>query len=147
MSISKQKEENLLRCLADIYDAVRMAQAVKGNSYIIGKVMKVCENIFAELDGCRSSMDSSYGELLDRMELSVEQVDFADILTGIEKMETLISMETISKVAFMPYKASMWDSLESIWMAADKDKRCETAVVPLTYYELGSDGKPVRKVN
>ena len=147
MSISKQKEENLLRCLADIYDAVRMAQAVKGNSYIIGKVMKVCENIFAELDGCRSSMDSSYGELLDRMELSVKKTDFADILTGIEKMKTLISMETISKVAFMPYKASMWDSLESIWMAADKDKRCETAVVPITYYELGSDGKPVRKVN
>lgn len=33
MSISKQKEEKLLRCLADISDAARMARNVNGQLY------------------------------------------------------------------------------------------------------------------
>lgn len=148
MSINKQKEEKLLRCLADISDAARMARNVNGNSYIIGKVMKVCENrleILVTYGNCIENDD--YGRLLDGIESAVEKADFAVALDEIEKLKRVISSESVFKVAFMPYKASMWDSLESIWMAADKDKRCEAAVVPITYYELGSDGKPVRKVN
>lgn len=45
------------------------------------------------------------------------------------------------KIAFFPYKYSMWDSLESIWKAASKDKRCECQVVPIPYYDKGEDGK------
>ncbi|RKD35263.1 NHL repeat-containing protein [Lacrimispora algidixylanolytica] len=41
-------------------------------------------------------------------------------------------------VVFLPYKASMWDSLESIWLAAKEDKRCECYVVPIPYYEFDS---------
>ena len=37
-------------------------------------------------------------------------------------------------VVFLPYKASMWDSLESIWLAAQKDKEhCNTYVIPIPY--------------
>ena len=32
-------------------------------------------------------------------------------------------------------------------MAADKDERCEALVVPITYYELDNDQKPIKKVN
>ena len=42
-------------------------------------------------------------------------------------------------VVFLPYKASMWDSLESIWRAADADPSCETHVVPIPYYERNPD--------
>lgn len=45
------------------------------------------------------------------------------------------------KIAFFPYKYSMWDSLESIWKAASKDERCECQVVPVPYYNKGTDGK------
>ena len=34
----------------------------------------------------------------------------------------------------------MWDSLESIWMAADADKNCDTYVVPIPYYDRNPDG-------
>lgn len=40
------------------------------------------------------------------------------------------------KIVFFPYKASMWDSLESIWKACKKDERCECTVVPVPYYKL-----------
>lgn len=39
------------------------------------------------------------------------------------------------RVAFLPYKAAMWDSLESIWRCFAADERCETSVVPIPYFE------------
>lgn len=38
-------------------------------------------------------------------------------------------------VLFMPYKAEMWDSMESIWLACREDPACECRVMPLPYYE------------
>ena len=40
-------------------------------------------------------------------------------------------------MVFLPYKASMWDSLESIWQAASADKEhCEAIVMPIPYCDL-----------
>lgn len=44
------------------------------------------------------------------------------------------------EVVFLPYKASMWDSLESVWKAADKDENCNTYVIPIPYYDKDPDG-------
>lgn len=49
-------------------------------------------------------------------------------------------IKTRPEIVFMPYKASMWDSLESIWMAADADSDCDAYVVPIPYYDRNSDG-------
>ncbi|MBP0983218.1 MAG: hypothetical protein J6A19_05770 [Oscillospiraceae bacterium] len=51
------------------------------------------------------------------------------------KNEIKIKLE----IVFMPYKTSMWDSLESIWRAADADPDCEAYVVPIPYYERNPD--------
>jgi len=44
------------------------------------------------------------------------------------------------KIAFMPYKASMWDCMESVWEAADADEECDAYVVPIPYYERNEQG-------
>ena len=44
------------------------------------------------------------------------------------------------EVVFLPYKASMWDSLESIWMAADSDPECDAFVVPIPYFDKNPNG-------
>ena len=44
------------------------------------------------------------------------------------------------EVVFLPYKASMWDSLESVWREMDADPDCEAIVVPIPYYDKNSDG-------
>ncbi len=44
------------------------------------------------------------------------------------------------EVVFIPYKASMWDSLESVWRAADVDAECDAYVVPIPYYDKNPDG-------
>lgn len=43
------------------------------------------------------------------------------------------------EVVFFPYKASMWDSLESIWIAAESDPNCDAYVVPIPYFEKNPD--------
>lgn len=44
------------------------------------------------------------------------------------------------EVVFLPYKASMWDSLESVWKAADEDPDCDAYVIPIPYYDKNPDG-------
>ncbi|MGN0666299.1 MAG: hypothetical protein ACI4KF_07205 [Huintestinicola sp.] len=43
------------------------------------------------------------------------------------------------EIVFCPYKASMWDSLESVWKAADEDPDCDAYVVPIPYYDRNPD--------
>lgn len=37
---------------------------------------------------------------------------------------------------FFPYKASMWDSLESVYLVAKEDSDCDVYCVPISYYIL-----------
>ncbi len=38
------------------------------------------------------------------------------------------------EIVFMPYKASMWDALDSIYRAALKDEACHVTMMPVPYY-------------
>lgn len=44
------------------------------------------------------------------------------------------------EVVFLPYKASMWDSLESVWKAAEEDENCDAYVIPISYFDKNPDG-------
>jgi len=39
------------------------------------------------------------------------------------------------EIVFLPYKAAMWDSLESVWLAAVEDPQCDVYVIPIPYYD------------
>ena len=58
--------------------------------------------------------------------------------------EIRYQLPTRYEAVFLPYKASMWDSLESIWMAADADPDCDTYVVPIPYFDKNPDGSFAR---
>lgn len=46
------------------------------------------------------------------------------------------------EILFLPYKAAMWDSMESVWRAAEADPGCRAYVVPIPYYDKsGSDSQ------
>ena len=49
-------------------------------------------------------------------------------------------IKVVLEIVFLPYKASMWDSLESIWQAADADPNCNAYVIPIPYYDRNPDG-------
>lgn len=43
------------------------------------------------------------------------------------------------EIVFFPYKASMWDSLESVYLAAKEDPECDVYCVPIPYYDKNPD--------
>jgi len=43
-------------------------------------------------------------------------------------------------VVFMPYKASMWDCMETVWRAACDDSDCNVYVIPIPYYDRNEKG-------
>ena len=47
---------------------------------------------------------------------------------------------TQTEVLFLPYKASMWDSLESVWKKMDEDPDVSAIVIPIPYYDKNPDG-------
>ena len=44
-----------------------------------------------------------------------------------------------TEIVFLPYKAAMWDSLESVWLAAVEDPQCDVYVIPIPYYDKNPD--------
>lgn len=88
-----------------------------------------------------------YYELLYQASLAAEQKKNRNFLKHLKERLNKItnSVKTELKpnkleVAFFPYNASMWDSLESVWLAANADPCCEAYVVPVPYYELLPNG-------
>ncbi len=60
----------------------------------------------------------------------------------IKAENALKSMATEKVAVFLPYKASMWDSLESVWRAADADSEWTSLVMPIPYFTKNKDGSP-----
>lgn len=66
---------------------------------------------------------------------------YKSLETDLKKAELAIEHLTEKiEAVFLPYKASMWDSLESVWQTADADPNCEAYVIPIPYYDKNADG-------
>lgn len=111
---------------------------------LLGNYLETQEEIGQEA----VSILENYCENLYQMSLhNTDENIFRKISKKISKqlneLSTLIRYEMPmekKEIVFFPYKASMWDSLESIWKAALADKNCITYVVPIPYYDKKSDG-------
>ena len=87
-------------------------------------------------------------QIYQAYELIRQQQPFNVIKTCKNFRKELIRIEnsvkndiSVRKVAvFLPYKASMWDSLESVWKAADADPECDAYVIPIPYFDKNPDG-------
>lgn len=119
-------------------------------------ILEDCQNAAVQIG---TSIESSEGEgfvtvkLLEEYCEAVFEVSqsLSDGYTGNKAQKALdkklIKAENSAKndlkvkleIVFMPYKASMWDSLESVWIAADQDPDCDAYVVPIPYYDRNPD--------
>lgn len=74
-------------------------------------------------------------------ETVLPQKAYKSLEENLIKAENALKSMTTEKVAvFLPYKASMWDSLESVWKAADEDPDCDAYVIPIPYFDKNPDG-------
>ncbi|MFD0673617.1 hypothetical protein [Cohnella sp. GCM10027633] len=71
-------------------------------------------------------------------DIVIHQSSLSLVYNKVKAAQSVMKHEVKGKlnVLFLPYKASMWDSLESIYKAASQDSDCEATVVPIPYYQL-----------
>ena len=87
------------------------------------------------LDSQQVSCEKLATSCLDRAEAYFSKIE-----------EEIASIPSKTLHLFLPYKASMWDSMESVYFAALQDPSCEALVMPITYYEK-EDGKFGKRIN
>ena len=75
-------------------------------------------------------------------QLTVAKKAYKNLRKLLIKIEASIKNDiTVHKeVVFLPYKASMWDSFESVWKAAVEDSSCDVYVIPIPYYDKNPNG-------
>ncbi|WP_040328487.1 CDP-glycerol glycerophosphotransferase family protein [Clostridium ihumii] len=107
------------------------------NYLILEKVdLKIIENILNKKESLLNLIENDKNIYREIHDIKVEISEFKKYIKD--------EVETDIVIAFMPYKISMWDSLESVWMAAKEDENCTCYVVPIPYCELSSERKVER---
>lgn len=130
---SVRKNQDTIALLTDCQDlAVALGcriEELKGmNTFIVPALEKYCELLYMTGQAlCQDEDIHSHCEKVLRQIGEIKEI-FTKVFP--DKLE----------VVFLPYKASMWDSLESVWLAAKDDENCEAYVVPIPYYDKNSDG-------
>lgn len=95
-----------------------------------------------------------YCEALYQISVALEGTDAENVKSACEALEAAIQQVCMTyeeefperkEVVFLPYNASMWDSLESVWKAAEEDPDCDAYVVPIPFYNLDEERNFIEK--
>lgn len=112
--------------------------------------LETCQQAAASIGNVLEKEDSERAaSLVHELEAYCEEVYQASLRDGVSYQDiasldhAVISVRKgVSKlpvkyrIVFLPYKAEMWDSLESIYLAAAADPDCEAVVCPIPYFSF-----------
>lgn len=107
-------------------------------------LFECAENIYNKIDSEDSNAIYCKEKLIHYMEKLAEVVEkkknsdkeAENILKEICAVFVKNIREDKFKIVFMPYKADMWKSMETIWEAAQADDDCDAKVVPIPYCDI-----------
>lgn len=126
--------DNVITLLADSQEAAasmcEMIEQLQGKGIKTVELLEEFYKLLYQINACIS--DAEQGK-----------PDFYAAKQSLQEIKSSIQSELKPErieILFLPYKASMWDSLESIWIAAKDDPKCDAVVVPIPYYEKMPDG-------
>lgn len=152
----KQRILDMIVSLGHAHNEIKTTRAL-GNIVLAQNIMCECqecavaigENIEkTEGEGTAAvSCIEKYCEMLFQMHEQLNDVDYDAFKMYKLLNRQLIKIENSVKndicirkeIAFFPYKASMWDSLESIYLEMKEKNECDAYCVPIPYYDLNGD--------
>ena len=124
-----------------------MIEEVEGESFVtVGMLEEYCELMYRIHEGLQAEMVNQESENVSDQRHGLGTANPHRLQKVLQKH--LVRIENSVKndipvrteAVFLPYKASMWDSLESVWMAANEDSDCDAYVIPIPYYDKNPDG-------
>lgn len=137
--IKKSIEQNQLEItkglLADCQDCMmsigNAVEKIEGEGHkTVRHAESYCEALFCIYEDIANNSHVDKNEVENNLDNALSKVE--------ESVKNDIRIR--KEIAFFPYKASMWDSLESVYLAAKEDPDCDAYCVPIPYYDRNSDG-------
>ena len=134
-SIETKKNDTAMELLAQCQEgAIGLGNLIEKeegeDSATIPPLQSYCELTYQIYEALHGNHDLNINKAYKNLKKSLIQIENSiknDIKARLE-------------IVFLPYKASMWDSMESVWRAADADPDCDAYVVPIPYYERNAGG-------
>ena len=124
-------QELLGQCQQGAIELGTLIEKTEGEGFVtVSHLEKYCEvayGIYQEIEASAELNAEKLCKHLNKALLTIENSVKNDIPLKKE-------------IVFFPYKASMWDSLESVYLAAKKDPDCDAYCVPIPYYDKNPDG-------
>lgn len=149
VNLRKKEAVYLMQKADGILSFALMSENVSnGNDYILSKIeLGIKEGICSLKDSGVDSQNQEYWNNVNYLGDIISRGYSDDLRNCIDKIKEIIRKEVKYRIVFMPYKASMWESFETVWKCAVNDSRCDVSVISITYWEMDSQGNPVRKIN
>lgn len=157
----KEKKEqigSILKLLEEAHIVIKK-QIEKQNIQSVLELMEDCQNAVISIgnqiektegtDCATIRLLENYCELIYQLSESLIYIISEQANIMVQALEELLEQISNSvhneiivrkEAVFLPYKASMWDSLESVWKAADEDPNCDAYVIPIPYFDRTADG-------
>ena len=120
------------------------------NEEVLRKYLEQCQNIAISIGETIEKTEGEGNSAVKALEEYCEavyqvflapQAAITCLEDSLKKAEREIEKIPEQKVAvFLPYKASMWDSLENIWRNLKEDETYLTYVIPIPYFDKNPDG-------
>jgi len=129
------KHQDAALLLEDCQDAaINIGQVIDEaedeDSATVKCLEEYCELLYAIHEGLLSEVQLTASKISKQLNKSYKQI----------KICYNKEIHAVKEVVFLPYKASMWDSLESIWRKYDADPEWDAKVIPIPYYDRNPDG-------
>lgn len=154
----KKQAEDFVQLLGQAHDEIRKAMEAK-NAALAMHLLGQCQegaiqlgDLIEKTEGENANpipLLESYCELIYQLHEELAQGNPVNPNKAYKRLRKSLfqvdsgirnDIKVRGEVVFLPYKASMWDSLESVWKAADEDPDCDAYVVPIPYYDKNPDG-------
>lgn len=157
--MEKYKKRELLEIVTILIEANEyISKKIDVNSDILFDMLSQCQGTALEIGNYIETYEKigeplvrileEYCEDIYQLSLQLDEESLRRKLVNKIQRELLLLSNKIQdelpkdkkEIVFFPYKASMWDSLESVWKAAVEDGECEVYVVPIPYFDKNPDG-------
>lgn len=124
--------------------ALRLLEQCQEGAVSVGKLIEDSEGEQAEavplLENYCEQLYLIYEDISHDRQIKGNKVhkilkkSFIQIRNSISRIKVRI------EAVFLPYKASMWDTFESVWKEAEADPDCDAYVIPIPYFDKNPDG-------
>jgi hypothetical protein len=123
-------QDTLVQCQEDAINIGNVIEDAEGKGFVtISYIQDYCEIIYKTFESLNLNVEINSDKIYENLNRQLFRIENS----------VANDIKVRKEIVFFPYKASMWDSLESIYLAAKADKDCDAYCVPIPYFDLKPD--------